>query len=132
MSHKWNFGTPEQKYKQMIRDYRNGMSIEAMRIKYDYSSNTAVRHVLRKQGELPQAPGRWAEKPLDVPKVLAHADQVFFRYRNIVLRESFGIKENRMRIIRMHTKSCLSYWFIVGARMDLIRKYLSILYSCPV
>ena len=55
----------------MIRDYRNGMSIEAMRIKYDYSSDTAVRHVLRKQGELPQAPGRWAEKPIDVPKVLA-------------------------------------------------------------
>ena len=55
----------------MIRDYRNGMSIEKMRIKYDYSSDTAVRHVLRKQGELPQAPGRWAEKPIDVPKVLA-------------------------------------------------------------
>lgn len=71
MSHKWNFGTPERKYKMMIRDYRNGMSIEAMRIKYDYSSDTAVRHVLRKQGELPQAPGRWAEKPIDVPKVLA-------------------------------------------------------------
>lgn len=71
MSHKWNFGTPERKYKMMIRDYRSGMSIEKMRIKYDYSSDTAVRHVLRKQGELPQTPERPKEKPLDVPKVLA-------------------------------------------------------------
>lgn len=71
MSHKWNFGTPERKYKMMIRDYRNGMSIEKMKVKYDYTTITAVRHVLRKQGELPQSPGRWAEKPLDVPKVLA-------------------------------------------------------------
>ncbi len=71
MSHKWNWGTPEEKYKQMIRDYRNGMSVEDMRIKYDYSSDTAVRHVLRKLGEMPQTPERPKEKPLDVPKVLA-------------------------------------------------------------
>lgn len=71
MSHKWNFGTPEEKYRLMIADYRNGMSMEDMRLKYDYTTITAVRHALRKQGELPQAPGRWTEKPLDVPKVLA-------------------------------------------------------------
>jgi uncharacterized protein (DUF433 family) len=70
MGHKWNFGTPEEKYKRMIVDYRNGMSIEDMKIKYDYSSDSAVRNVLRKQGEMAEAPGRVKEKPLDIPKVM--------------------------------------------------------------
>lgn len=60
-----------KKHKAMIADFNAGMSTEDIQKKYGYETLGAVRYVLRKHGKEPDLPGRWGDRPLDVPKVLA-------------------------------------------------------------
>ena len=60
-----------KKHKAMIADFNAGMSAEDIQKKYNYATLGAVRYVLRKHGKDPETPGRWGDRPLDVPKVLA-------------------------------------------------------------
>lgn len=71
MTRKWNWGTPEEKHQKIVNDYRNGMSVADITNKFGYASASAVRYILKKNGVMAQAPGRWGDKPIDVPKVLA-------------------------------------------------------------
>lgn len=60
-----------KKHKAMIADFNAGMSAEDIQKKYNYATLGAVRYVLRKHGKEPDLPGRWGDRPLDAPKVLA-------------------------------------------------------------
>ncbi len=63
--------TCRKKHARMVKDHENGMSLEDIRQKYNYATLGAVRYVLRKHGKDPETPGRWGDRPLDVPKVMA-------------------------------------------------------------
>ena len=60
-----------KKHKAMLADFNAGMSAEDIQKKYNYATLGAVRYVLRKHGKDPETTGRWGDRPLDVPKVLA-------------------------------------------------------------